>query len=96
MGSVVTKQKLNGQPNVIAHTGADISFRKQAPALGLLDFDAKGMPAEVAGEMQWRGGFWPSLLSIAPQSGVAHIILWVMEGVQSGFQQPLKHFSKRR
>ena len=44
---VVTKQKLNGAPNVIARTGADIVYRK-GPALALLDFDTKGMPRDVA------------------------------------------------
>src|SRR5262245_17351505 len=38
---VVTKQKLNGQPNVIARTSADIVFHKEKPALALIDFDIK-------------------------------------------------------
>jgi hypothetical protein len=63
---VVTKQKLNGQPDVIARTGADIVFRKEQPALGLLDFDTKGMPSEIAAEMKRLGGFWLALLSALP------------------------------
>jgi hypothetical protein len=71
---VVTKQKLNGQPNVIARTGADIVFRQNQPALALLDFDTKGMPPEVVLEMQRLGGFWPALLSVLPVLGsVAHV-----------------------
>jgi hypothetical protein len=72
---VVTKQKLNGQLDTIARTAADINFRKDQPALALIDFDAKGMPWETASEMQGRGGFWSTLLSILPALGpVAHLI----------------------
>src|SRR5262245_16299921 len=72
---VVTKQKLNGEPNVIARTGTDIVFRREKPALALIDFDAKGIPPEVAAEMQRLGGFWPSLLSVLPAvRPVAHVI----------------------
>jgi hypothetical protein len=72
---VVTKQKLNGQPDVIARTGADIVFRKEKPALALIDFDAKGMPPEVAAEIKRLGGFWPALLSVLPEMRpVAHVL----------------------
>jgi hypothetical protein len=63
---VVTKGQLNGQPGVIARTGADIMFRNEKPALALLDFDLKGMPPEVAAEIQRRGGFWAALVSVLP------------------------------
>ena len=63
---VVTKSKLNGQPNTIARTAANIHFRKERPAYALIDFDTKGMPAEVAERMQQLGGFWPSLVSVLP------------------------------
>ena len=45
---VVTKQKLNGQPDVIARTNADIVFREEQPAFALIDFDTKGMPPDIA------------------------------------------------
>ena len=41
---VVTKRNLNGQPNTIARTAADINYRKEELAPALIDFDAKGMP----------------------------------------------------
>jgi hypothetical protein len=63
---VVTKQKLNGQPDAIARTNADIMFRKEQPALALLDFDMKGIPADIAEEMRRLGGFWPTLVSVLP------------------------------
>jgi hypothetical protein len=72
---VVTKRNLDGQPNTIARTAAYINYRKEEPAPALIDFDAKGMPAEIANEMQRRGGFWPTLLSILPPlQSVAHLI----------------------
>jgi hypothetical protein len=72
---VVTKRNLDGQPNTIARTAAYINYRKGEPAPALIDFDAKGMPAEIANEMQRYGGFWPTLLSILPPlQPVAHLI----------------------
>jgi hypothetical protein len=63
---IVTKSKLNGQPNTIARTASDIHFRKERPAYALTDFDTKGMPPEVAERMQQLGGFWPSLVGVLP------------------------------
>jgi hypothetical protein len=72
---VVTKRNLNGQPGTIARTAAHIHYGKEAPALVLFDFDTKGMPTEVASEMQRRGGFWRTLLSVLPPlQSVAHLI----------------------
>jgi hypothetical protein len=72
---IVTKSKLNGQPNTIARTAGDIYFRKGKSAYALIDFDTKGMPPEIAERMQQLGGFWPSLLSILPPlESVAHLI----------------------
>ena len=59
---VTTKKRLvNGvaRPDVIARTGANIVYH--GPAFALLDFDTKGMPADVAAELQRLGGFWPAL-----------------------------------
>ena len=56
---VTTKKKLiNGvaRPDIIARTGANIVYH--GPAFALLDFDSKGMPADVAAELKRRGGFW--------------------------------------
>jgi hypothetical protein len=64
---VVTKIKLNGvaQPNIIARTSADIIYRTE-PTFALLDFDSKGMPAEVKAKIKAVGGFWPALLTVLP------------------------------
>lgn len=72
---VVTKQKLNGQPGVIARTNDDIAFRREKPAVALIDFDMKGMPPDIAAEMQRRGGFWATLLSVVPTlRSVGHVV----------------------
>jgi hypothetical protein len=63
---VVTKQKLNGAPNAIARTGADIRYRKGQPALALLDFDTKGMPGDIAAALRQHGGYWPALVAVLP------------------------------
>src|SRR5262249_52518751 len=64
---VVTKQKLNGAPNVIARTGADIVYRKGQPALALLDFDTKGMPGGIVTALRQHGGYWPALVAVLPE-----------------------------
>jgi hypothetical protein len=72
---IVTKNKLNGQPNTIARTAADIVFQKGKQALVLLDYDTKGMPPDVLAEIKVRSGFWPTLLSVLPPlRSVAHLI----------------------
>jgi hypothetical protein len=74
---IVTKARLlNGaiRPNTIARTTDDIKYRPGQAALVLLDFDSKGMPPEIAAEVELRGGFWPALLSLFPAlHGVAHV-----------------------
>ena len=64
---VVTKKMMvNGaaRPDIIARTGANIVHH--GPAFALLDFDTKAMPVSVKVELERRGGFWPSLLTVLP------------------------------
>jgi hypothetical protein len=64
---VTTEKKLiNGvaRPDIIARTGANIVYN--GPAFALLDFDSKGMPADVAAELKRRSGFWGALLTVLP------------------------------
>jgi len=65
---VVTRNKLNGvaRADLIARTAADLAYREKQPAFALLDSDSKGMPADVAAEIDRLGGFWPALLSVLP------------------------------
>ena len=65
---VITKRRMNGQtrPDIIARTNSNIAYSRGTPALALLDFDAKGMPPEVADRLNQVGGFWPALLLMMP------------------------------
>jgi hypothetical protein len=65
----LAKARLNSAAvasNIIARTGSEIVFQKGQPAFALLDFDRKGMPANVAAELETQGGFWAVLVSILP------------------------------
>jgi hypothetical protein len=63
------KTQLNGasRPDIIARTSSNIIYH--GPALSLLDFDTKAMPASVAANLKRAGGFWPSLLGVLPALG---------------------------
>jgi len=68
---IVTKRhldKLNGtdRPDIIARTGDYIDFQPGQPALALLDFDAKGMPPQVAAKLEALGDFWSALTAVRP------------------------------
>jgi len=68
---VVTHKKLtelNGHApsTVIARTAGHISYHPEKSAVVLLDYDTKGMPPDVKSRVDAAGGFWPSLLSVAP------------------------------
>jgi hypothetical protein len=63
---IVTRAKLNGaaSPNTIARIADSISYRPGRAAFALLDSDTKGLPPDIAAEIDRRGGFWPTLLSL--------------------------------
>jgi hypothetical protein len=65
--TIATAKATNGHagPDTIARTAANIVYRQQ-PGLGLIDFDTKGMPGEVAARLDDEGGCWPALLSVMP------------------------------
>jgi hypothetical protein len=64
--AITTKAKLNGGTGIIARTSDFFAYRPGAPAFALVDFDKKGMPPDVAGRIEGRGGLWPSLVSVMP------------------------------
>jgi hypothetical protein len=68
---IVTKRSLGAaiRPNVISRTAGNIAFRPGQPGFGLLDFDTKGMPGDVAERLHQAGGFWPALLIVMPGLG---------------------------
>jgi hypothetical protein len=67
------QQRLNGaaQPDVIVRTADNLMFVSGAPALALIDHDAKGMPPKVAERIVEQGGFEAALQSILPELGSA-------------------------
>jgi hypothetical protein len=72
---VVTKAKRVANPGAIARSSEFLGYRKGAPAYALLDYDIKGMPAEVKGRIKALGGFWPALVSVVPKlEGVAGVV----------------------
>ena len=72
---VVTKDKLDGQRDVIARTGSRHLPREGHSAYLLLDYDTKGMTAEVETRLAALGGFWNALVSVVPALGeAAHVI----------------------
>jgi hypothetical protein len=68
---IVTKRhldKLNGaaRPDIIARTADYIVFQPGQPAVALLDFDAKGMPPQVAAKLDALGDFWSAIVLVCP------------------------------
>ena len=73
---VTTRERLsalNGTAasDFIARTGNHIFYRPDEPALALIDFDTKGMPAAVRATMDQLGGFLPALMSVLPELATA-------------------------
>jgi hypothetical protein len=63
---VVTQRKLNGQATTIARTREFVVYRSASPGYALIDFDRKGMPAEIAARLDAAGGPWAALCAICP------------------------------
>jgi hypothetical protein len=72
---IVTKNKLNGQQNTIARTAGSIIFQPGRSAFALVDFDTKGIPGEVRGEIKRLGGYRQALLTVLPAlRSTAHVM----------------------
>ena len=72
--TIVTKAEA-GNGSGVARTGSNFAYRRDCPALVLLDYDTKGMPVEVAERIKELGGFWPALVSVLPALGsIGHVI----------------------
>jgi len=81
-------EQLNGSaaPDLIARTSEHIVYRPGQPALALLDYDTKGMPAAVAGRVKEAGGFWPALVSVLPDRTGSMPSCWCRKAMtQNGF-----------
>src|SRR5215472_7739013 len=63
---ITTIAKLKDNPDAIARCRDFIDYRPGAPAWALIDFDTKGMPDNVASNIEAAGGVWNALLTVAP------------------------------
>ena len=64
--TITTERKLKDSPGAISRSRQFIDYRQETPAWALIDFDTKGMPANVAAAIEAAGGVWSALLSVAP------------------------------
>jgi hypothetical protein len=69
---ITTSAKLKDNPGAITRSRDFIDYCPGAPAWTLIDFDTKGMPANVAASIEAAGGVWNALLRVAP--GLAHLM----------------------
>jgi hypothetical protein len=74
---IATKKELANVPRdgAIARTAANIRYVEGRPALGLFDFDTKGMPSEIAAKIESHGGFWKALVFVLPPLGMAGYVI---------------------
>jgi Family of unknown function (DUF5906) len=74
---IATKKELANAPRdgAIARTAANIRYVDGRPALGLFDFDTKGMPREVAAKIESLGGFWKALVFVLPPLATAGYVI---------------------
>ena len=63
---ITTRAKLKDNPGAITRSRDFIDYRPGTPAWALIDFDTKGMPANVAASIEAAGGMWNALLTVAP------------------------------
>jgi hypothetical protein len=63
---ITTRIKLQDNPGAITRTRDFIDYRPGGPGWALIDFDTKGMPADVAASVEAAGGVWRALLKVAP------------------------------
>jgi hypothetical protein len=63
---ITTSAKLKDNPGAITRSRDFIDYCPGAPAWTLIDFDTKGMPANVAASIEAAGGVWNALLRVAP------------------------------
>lgn len=66
---VLTKRRINDNnaPHIVARTAESFTYDPGQSALVLLDFDTKGMPAEVNERIKSLGGFEAAVASVLPE-----------------------------
>jgi hypothetical protein len=64
--TITIPKKMKDNPGAITRSRNFIDYRHGTPAWALIDFDTKGMPANIAAEIEAAGGMWNALLTVAP------------------------------
>jgi hypothetical protein len=89
--------RLNGTAatGTIARTVDHITYQAGHPALALIDFDTKGMPADVATRIDSASAVWPALVSVVPDLAKAARVL--RKSTSSGISraEPVKSWPAR-
>ena len=62
---ITTIAKSKDNPGAITRSRGFIDYCPGAPAWALIDFDTKGMPANVATSIEAAGGMWNDPLTVA-------------------------------
>jgi hypothetical protein len=64
--AITVKSKMTDNPGAITRSREFIDYRPGQPAWALIDFDIKGMPANVSVNAEAKGGMWSAILTVAP------------------------------
>jgi hypothetical protein len=64
--NITIPAKLKDNAGAITRSRDFINYCPGAPAWALIDFDTKGMPANVAASIEAAGGMWNALMTVAP------------------------------
>jgi hypothetical protein len=64
--AITIPERLKDSPGAITRCRDFIDYCSGTPAWALIDFDTKGMPANVATSIEAAGGMWNALLTVAP------------------------------
>jgi hypothetical protein len=68
---IVVKKKVRKGSSSISRTADNFLYREGEPALALLDYDDKGMPAAVRERLKELGGFVAAIVSLCPDFALA-------------------------
>jgi hypothetical protein len=83
---ITTLAKMKDNLGAITRSRDFIDYRPGAPAWALIDFDTKGMPANVAASIEAAGGMWNALLTVSP--GLARAARVSRASTSSGLFHP--------
>ena len=64
--TITIPEKLKDNEGAITRSRKFIDYPQRGPAYALIDFDTKGMPADIATNIEAAGGMWNALRTVAP------------------------------